>query len=138
MDGWIGSAAMDKFGNIARGYSITNDENINEVIPGIRYTGHRFDDPSGLMAQGEIHGIGFDDDNSINNPIRTFQLYGSQSWGISDFNDYQNAAPDWKHYRIPVGQFYTGAMLYLTFTNDQDAAPQDGESFFSNVRVVEE
>jgi len=87
---------------------------------------------------GEIHGIGFDNDDRINNPIRTFQLYGSQSWGISDFNDYQNAAPAWKHYRIPVGQFYTGAALYLTFTNDDDGAPQDGESFFANVRVFED
>jgi hypothetical protein len=87
---------------------------------------------------GEIHGIGFDDDNTINNPIRTFQLYGTQSWGIPDFNDYQSSAPNWKHYSIPVGQFYTGEMLYLTFTNDHDAALQDGESFFSNVRVFED
>jgi hypothetical protein len=49
----MGSAAIDSFGNIALGYSITNSDNSNEVFPGIRYTGHRFDDPLGVMAQGE-------------------------------------------------------------------------------------
>jgi hypothetical protein len=29
-------------------------------------------------------------------------------------------------------------MLYLTFTNDHDDAPQNAESFFSNVRVFED
>jgi hypothetical protein len=263
---WMGSAAMDRFGNIALGYSITNDDDSNEIFPGIRYTGHRFNDPLGSMAQGEmiirngtnsqtggfgrrwgdysalsvdpvddctfwyathvagiegtgprptqiasfrfdncgtkqgldfnnfviqsygsgqdqnptvtiedngatlhiigngwkkidfpytltpnsilefdfkssvqgeIHGIGFDDDNTINNPIRTFQLYGTQMWGIPDYDDYQSSAPNWKRYRIPVGQFYTGAMLYLTFTNDHDGLPQNGESFFSNLRIFE-
>ena len=88
-------------------------------------------------VRGEVHGIGFDDDDSINNPIRTFQLYGTQSWGIPDFKDYQSSAPNWKHYRIPVGQFYKGDMLYLTFTNDYDSNTQTAESYFSNIRVYE-
>lgn len=52
---WMGSAAMDKDGNIALGYSIVNDDDTNgqEVYPGIRYTGRRFDDVLGLMPQGE-------------------------------------------------------------------------------------
>ena len=50
---WMGSAAIDKDGNIALGYSITNDDPVNSVMPGIRYTGRRFDDPLGLMPQGE-------------------------------------------------------------------------------------
>ena len=52
---WMGSAAMDKYGNIALGYSIVNDDDDNgeEVYPGIRYTGRRFDDLPGLMPQGE-------------------------------------------------------------------------------------
>ena len=50
---WMGSAAIDSFGNIALGYSIANSDNNNEVFPGIRYTGHRFNDPPGVMGQGE-------------------------------------------------------------------------------------
>lgn len=62
---WMGSAAIDQFGNIALGYSVVNDANddgviptapapaVPEVYPGIRYTGRRFDDPPGLMQQGE-------------------------------------------------------------------------------------
>jgi uncharacterized repeat protein (TIGR01451 family) len=50
---WMGSAAMDKHGNIALGYSITNADTANPIFAGIRYTGRRFDDPLGLMPQGE-------------------------------------------------------------------------------------
>jgi len=50
---FMGSAAMDKDGNIALGYSIGNDDNANPVYPGIRYAGRRFDDPPGVLAQGE-------------------------------------------------------------------------------------
>ncbi|MCA1762578.1 MAG: hypothetical protein LC664_06265, partial [Flavobacteriales bacterium] len=38
-------------------------------------------------SQGEIHGIGFDSDGNISADL-TFQLYGSQSWGILNYNDY--------------------------------------------------
>jgi uncharacterized repeat protein (TIGR01451 family) len=61
---WMGSAAMDRFGNIAVGYSVSNDSdddgtfgnqpgNVAPIYPGIRYTGRRFDDPLNLMQQGE-------------------------------------------------------------------------------------
>ncbi|MDY6784899.1 MAG: Calx-beta domain-containing protein, partial [Cyanobacteriota bacterium] len=86
---------------------------------------------------GEIHGIGFDSDNEISNN-RTFQLYGSQSWGIDNFQDYATSAGDWKHYRIEVGQFYTGEMSHLTFTNDHDVSNPTAESLFANVRVYED
>src|SRR5262249_13053629 len=47
---WMGSAAMDKFGNIALGYSITNDDDTKPVFPGIRYTGHDFNAGPGIMG----------------------------------------------------------------------------------------
>ena len=55
---WMGSAAMDKFGNIALGYSVVNG---TTVFPGIRYTGRLAGDPLGQMTQGEgtiINGSG--------------------------------------------------------------------------------
>ncbi len=46
---WMGSLAMDRFGNLALGYSVSN----SSVYPGIRYTGRLSADPLGEMPQGE-------------------------------------------------------------------------------------
>lgn len=55
---WMGSAAMDKKGDIALGYSVVNG---TSVFPGIRYTGRLKGDPLGQMTLGEgtiINGSG--------------------------------------------------------------------------------
>jgi hypothetical protein len=44
---WMGSAAMDRMGNIALGYSVSNGV---DVYPGIRYTGRLAGDPQGAMG----------------------------------------------------------------------------------------
>jgi hypothetical protein len=44
---WMGSAAMDRRGNIALGYSVVNG---TTVFPGIRYTARLADDPLGSMG----------------------------------------------------------------------------------------
>lgn len=84
---------------------------------------------------GEVHGIGFDD-NEVISPNLTFQLYGTQSWGLQDFNNYPGDG-SWRFYQIPVGQFYTGDAAYLFFTADHDVGTQDGNSFFRDVTVSE-
>jgi hypothetical protein len=86
------------------------------------------------LAQGEIHAIGFDENDDHDDDHRAFQLYGTQGWGgLGDFNDYADTAPEWKHYVIPVGDYYTGVMDYLVFVND-DAASAAAYSWFRNVR----
>jgi hypothetical protein len=50
---WMGSIAMDRAGNISLAYSTTNDDDNNEVFPGIRYAGRHFNDPLGTLPQGE-------------------------------------------------------------------------------------
>lgn len=85
---------------------------------------------------GEIHGIGFDDDENISSPF-TFQLWGSQTWGIAEFRNYEGNS-QWKKYTIPVGKYYTGATNRLFFAADKDAAPFASESQFRNVRIYEE
>lgn len=55
---WMGSVAMDKLGDMALGYSVSNATN---VFPGIRYTGRLSGDPLGQMTLGEavlINGSG--------------------------------------------------------------------------------
>ncbi len=90
--------------------------------------------------QGEIHGIGFDDNNRLSRN-KTFQLDGTQTWGRQDFRDYaasgEGSNGDWKRYEISVGEFYAGDFSYLTFVNDHDRSPRNAESFFRNVRVFE-
>jgi hypothetical protein len=47
---WMGSAAMDRAGNIALAYSVSN---ATDIFPSIRYTGRRAVDGLNLMSQGE-------------------------------------------------------------------------------------
>jgi hypothetical protein len=47
---WMGSIAMDKQGNAALGYSVSN---ATDVYPGIRYAGRFASDSLGDLAQGE-------------------------------------------------------------------------------------
>ena len=63
---WMGSATMDKKGDIALGYSVSG----NNIRPGIRYTGRLVTDPPGAMPQGE---------GTIRNGSGS--QIGSQRWG---------------------------------------------------------
>ncbi len=47
---WMGSIAMDRQGNMAVGYSVSN---ATDTYPGIRYAGRLVSDPPGQMSQGE-------------------------------------------------------------------------------------
>jgi len=47
---WMGSIAMDKLGDMALGFSVSNT---TTVFPGIRYTGRLAGDPLGQMTLGE-------------------------------------------------------------------------------------
>lgn len=89
----------------------------------------------GSTIQGEIHGIGFDDNNSIS-ANRTFRLFGTQNWGMGNFDNYPGNST-WKHYTIPVGEFYTGQFDRLFFVADHDRWPRNGNSFFRNIKIYE-
>jgi RHS repeat-associated protein len=93
-----------------------------------------FDFKSG--SQAEVQGMGFDNDNNLS-PGFTFQVYGTQDWGILNYKTYTDDAPKWAHFTIPVGEHYAGEMQYLFFANDHDVASPTGESYFSNVKVYQ-
>jgi hypothetical protein len=84
--------------------------------------------------EGEIHGIGFDDSDTID-PNRIFKLHGTQDWGIDDYETY-DAGDGWVAYEIPVGQYYTGTFSNLAFTLDDDAE-SDAHAAFRNVSVYD-
>lgn len=86
-------------------------------------------------VEGEILGIGFDNDNSISSSY-AFKLHGTQNWGIRDFDNYGNDG-EWKSYSIPVGTFYTGEFNKLFFMGDHDGGRKNGNAYFRNVRIHE-
>jgi hypothetical protein len=87
--------------------------------------------------EGEIHGIGFENNLSTSSSSGfLFQLYGTQTYGRQNYNDYTEEGV-YKKYIIPVGQFYTGNASYMTFVMDDDAYPRDGNSLFRNIKVYE-
>ena len=86
--------------------------------------------------EGEIHGIGFDTDDVLS-PDRTFELFGSQTWGLQNYATYVDPPGGVAHYVIPVGTFYTGAFDRLFFVNDHDTGAPKGNGTFSNVKVYE-
>jgi len=83
-------------------------------------------------SQGEIHGIGFENDNTLTQ-TNYFKVHGSQNYGVTNFDDYAGGT---KAYTIPVGSFYQGAMDRLVFINDNDAG-SGNTSVFSNVKIFE-
>lgn len=91
-------------------------------------------------SQGEIHAIGFDEDQTLNNAPRHFQFWGSQNWtgtgrvGINPPSYTGNGA--YQSYEIAVGESFTGSNMRLVFTNDNDAG-SGNESRFRCVRVFE-
>ncbi len=84
-------------------------------------------------SQGEIHAIGFENDNSLTS-ARYFRVYGTQNYGVGNFDDYSGSGT--KKYIIPVGNFYTGAMNRLVIINDNDA-DSGNTSVFSNIKISE-
>ncbi len=84
-------------------------------------------------AEGEIHGIGFDTDNTID-ANATFKVHGTQNWGTTNYDNYSGS--DWVHYSIPVGSFYTGSFDRVFFVNDNDGSGVNN-SYFRNVIVHE-
>ena len=87
-------------------------------------------------TEGEIQGIGLDDQDTALDGTRVFELYGTSTFGVQDFRDY-NTPGTWKHYVIPVGQHFTGQMQYLTFVNDHDVPTPTAEGQYSNIVIRE-
>jgi len=72
---WMGSIAMNGNGDIALGYSVSNDE---DVYPSIRYTARTADAPLGEMNVGEIE----------------IKAGGSSQNGIDRWGDYASMSVD--------------------------------------------
>ncbi|WP_338456135.1 hypothetical protein [uncultured Alteromonas sp.] len=86
---------------------------------------------------GELHGFGFDNDTVFdtsadfnNGGSRYFQLAGTQTFGVQDFNTYVTEGST-VTFTIDLGNYLTGSFNYLVFINDQDQTGVDGQSLYS-------
>lgn len=89
----------------------------------------------GSTVEGEVHGIGFDNDNNIS-ANRTFKLHGFQAWGILNYDNYPGDRT-WRKFVIPVGQHYTGQFDRLFFVADNDSGTRTGDSYFRRIKIYE-
>ncbi len=89
--------------------------------------------------QGEIHAIGFDADDTLNDEPAHFQIWGTQNWtgtgNVGRTAQQYSGSGSFESFTIPVGQTYTGTR-FLVFTNDNDSGTGNGN--FSCVRVFED
>lgn len=83
-------------------------------------------------SQGEIHGVGFEDDNTLTSTYY-FKVHGTQNYGVTNFDNYSSGTTK---YTIPVGNFYSGDRDRLVFINDNDDG-SGNNSTFSNVKIYE-
>lgn len=84
--------------------------------------------------KGEIHGIGLDQNLSLGEDT-TFKLYGTQNFGIKDYN-YENLNQV-QHFSIPAGQYLSSDSQYVFFVMDHDVKAPTATSQFSNIRIYE-
>ncbi len=81
----------------------------------------------------EIFGIGFDNDDRADSGTY-FQLGGTQQgFGIQDFNTGAAGPQQEQEFRIPVGDYFTGAFDRLVFVTDQDAQPPASDEPITSV-----
>ena len=85
-------------------------------------------------VQADVQGIGFSSSLAISSAT-TFKFWGTQTWGIEDYNNYWSSAPNVKSYSIPVGQHYTGNYRYLTFVLDHDVSNPNAQMTISNIVI---
>ena len=90
-------------------------------------------------VQGEIHGIGFDENDLLVDLPRIFQIYGDQNWSgtVANFGNSANGytgSGDFEPFQINVGASYSGNMA-LVLVNDDDAGNGSNNGRFRNVVV---
>jgi subtilisin family serine protease/subtilisin-like proprotein convertase family protein len=87
--------------------------------------------------EGDVHGIGFDNDVSYDNGAVLFQVFGTQKVGEQLYHDYHTRQGRWIHYAIPLGGFLNGDYSNMFFVNDRDYGIKKHISKFRNVIVSE-
>ncbi len=92
-------------------------------------------------SQGEIHSIGFDENQTLNDTPRHFQFWGTQNWTgvgrVQETPQQYTGSGNYETFRVDVGDFFTGGSMRLVFGNDNDAG-SGNEGRYACVRVFED
>ena len=122
---------LELAGNGWRRLDITGYEITDDTILKFDFAGN---------GEAEIQGIGFDNNNAIDNRVdskKLFQVDGSQSWGIEELDDYILGSKDgFTQYSINVGEFFTGEFNFLTISNDHDVTNSTAVGQFQNIELI--
>ncbi len=88
-----------------------------------------------FTTNGELFGIGVDTDDDYSTGT-VFQLGGTDVWTGADqtYNNYPGSG--WVHYRIPLGNYVTGAHSRVVFFADDDGAGA-ADCRFRNVQLYD-
>jgi hypothetical protein len=114
-------------------------------------------------AEGDIHGIGLEDDTGGQDAKRVVQVYGTQQWGVnvseSTSDPYYEQSDGWRRYTIPLGELYgarnrlgdaSSLVVVMDCDPDGPSPPRsgcksqtaDGEptatAYFRNIEVYED
>ncbi|MEM9057361.1 MAG: S8 family serine peptidase [Pseudomonadota bacterium] len=90
-------------------------------------------------SEGEIHGAGFDENDSLNDAPRYFTFWGTQNWngtGQIDVSPSYAGNGDWQQFTLDIGANYTGNMS-LAFVNDNDAG-SGNEGVYRCVEILDD
>ncbi|RJG51336.1 hypothetical protein [Motilimonas pumila] len=87
-----------------------------------------------INVEGEIHGIGFDNDMSVSSNS-VFKVAGTQNWGIGGAAIPDPDKPN--RFTINVGQYLQGHFKYLLIIADDDANKQ-ADAIIRNLKIIEQ
>lgn len=121
---------MDAFEGFALTNNIWSAVDFNYTIT--PYTILELDFKSTL--QGEVQGFVLDND-LYHSAATTLKLYGTQAYGIDDFQ--YSGSGNWEHFRIPIGDYFTGSFSKFVFACDNDATIYS-DALFKGIRFYED
>ena len=134
---WMGSIAMDSAGNIALGYSASNDGVAphDPVFPSVRYAGRLATDPPGLLPFGEVTLV---NGGGAQDPATRWGDYSSMRVDPADdctfwYTQQYTAAGPARRTRIGAFRFPTcnGTDLAITKSDSPDPVTAGGQLNYS-------
>jgi hypothetical protein len=140
---WVGSAAMDRQGNLAIGYSVSGPN----TYPSIRYAGRLISDPLNALGQGEatlkagggsqLHSTGFWGNYTM---LTVDPTDDCTFWYTNQYYDNTPTDPLWKtaigSFRFPSCAGAATGHLFGTVTNSGNGAPVAGATVRTGSRTT--
>ena len=89
-------------------------------------------------VDGWSHGISFETPWTYGKRFFNLSGFADFDWTINDFKNYTKKG-EWKHYKIPVGQYYAvwASRIVFNANCNNSSCPVDFDSYFRNVRIYE-